>query len=146
MTTQALKWENKWSLQNLPHLVLCIMLLLFLDFSADGLNSMLGQIWLCSMSLHSLLCLFFVQSSKWSQTQGLNSEATISAQCPQKPLVPLHSCIQLNEPLFSALLNAVAKSEPSQMSLAFHLRKGVLLITYQTSPEKQKYPQTFTFG
>lgn len=115
-------------------------MLLFLDFSAYSLNSILGQIWLCSISLHSLLCLFFVQSSKWSQTQGLNSEATISAQCPQKPLVPLHSCLQLNEPLFTALLNKVAKSEPSQMPLAFHLRKGVLLISYQTSPEEQKYP------
>lgn len=61
-----------------------------------------------------------------------DAEATISAQCPKKPLVPLHSCLQLNEPLLCVLLNEVAKSKPSLMALAFHSRKGVTLITYQT--------------
>lgn len=129
-------WNRKIndSLQNLPDLVLCVMLLLFLDLRACRFNSILGQICPCSISLHSLLCLFFLWRSKRAQTLKLNSDAAISAQCPQKALVPLHSCLQLNEPLFSVLLNEVAKRESSLMASAFHSKKGVL-ITYQSSPD-----------
>lgn len=144
-------WNRKIndSMQNLPDLVLCVMLLLFLDLRACRFNSILGQIWPCSISLHSLLCQFFPWSSKWAQILKLNSDAAISAQCPQKALVPQHSCLPLNEPLFSVLLNEVAKIGSSLMASAFHLKKGVLFITYQSSPEDKNTPpppiQTFTF-
>lgn len=121
------------SLQNLPDLVLCVMLLLFLDLRACRFNSILGQTWPCSTSLHSLLCQFFFWRSKWAQILNLNSDAAISAQCSQKALVPQHSYLQLNEPLFSVLLNEVAKRESSLSAPAFHSKKGVL-ITYLSSP------------
>lgn len=125
--------------------MLCVLMLRFLDLRTYSLNLMLGQIWPRSVSLLVQFCLCLVQRSKWPPAPKRKSEATISVQRPWKSLVPLHSCLQLNEPLFRALRNEVAKSRPSRMASDLDAKK-VLLPVYETSPEGQKQPRPLHWG
>lgn len=109
---------------------------LFLGLTTYSLNWMLGQIWPYSISLNLLFC---YRGPNSLQLRSWNNEATISAQCPWKSLVPLHSCLQLNEPLFSASPNEVAKSRPSLMVSDLDLKEVVLTMS-KISPEEQKQP------
>lgn len=120
-------------------------MLRFLDLRTYSLNLMLGQIWPRSVSLLVQFCLCLVQRSKWPPAPKRKSEATISVQCPWKSLMLLHSCLQLNEPLFSSLLNEVAKSRPSLMVSDLDSKK-VLLPMYETSPEGQKQSRPLYWG
>lgn len=140
-------WNGKVNgpFHNTAHLVLCVLMLRFLGLRKYSLNLMLGQIWPRSISLLVQFCLCLVQRSKRPPAPKRKSEVTTSVQCPWKPLVPPHSCLQLNEPLFSALLNEVAKSRPSLMVSGLDPKK-MLLPMYETSPEGQKQPRPLRWG